>query len=86
MQSFVILCKSFWVYRVDAGAETGAWDRAFAVLDIGVISTSTSLGWFYPAEACWAFLQEREFDAIMAELEQVIQTLDRDLIICKTFD
>ena len=52
MQSFVILCKSFWVYRVDAGAETGAWDRAFAVLDIGVISTSTSLGWFYPAEAC----------------------------------
>ena len=29
---------------------------------------------------------KREFDAIMAELEQVVQKFDRDLMICKTFD
>ena len=52
MQSFVILCRSFWVYRAGAGAEAGAWDGALAVLGVGVVSTGASSGWFDPAEAC----------------------------------
>ena len=72
MQSFVILYKSSSIYRVDAGTEAGAWDGALAMLGIGVISTSVSSGWFDPAEACWAFLREQEFDAIVVELEQVV--------------
>ena len=74
----------FWVYRAGAGAEAGAWDGALVVLGVRVVSTGTSLGWFDPAEVYWAFLQEREFDAIVAELEQVVWTLDRGSIICKT--
>ena len=86
MQSFVILCRSSRVYKAGAGAEAGAWDRALVVLSVGIVSTGASLSWFDLAEVCWAFLQDREFDAIMAELEQVVQTLDKILIICKTFD
>ena len=56
------------------------------MLDVGVVFISASSGWFDPAEAYSAFLQEREFDAIVAELEQVVRTLDRDLMICKIFD
>ena len=86
MQSFVILCTSFLVYRTDAGAEVGAWDKALAVLGVGIVFISAFLGWFDPAEACWAFLQEWKLDAIVAELKQVVQTLDRGSMICKTFD
>ena len=86
MQSFVILYKSSWVYRAGAGAETGTWDKVFAMLGVGVVSTNAFLGWFNPAEACWAFLQEQEFDNIVAEIEQVVWTLDRGSMICKTFD
>ena len=60
------------MYRVGAGAETGAWDGALAVLGVKVVSTGASSGWFDLAEACWAFLREREFDTIVAELEQVV--------------
>ena len=74
------------MYRAGVSAKTGAWDGAFAMLDVRVVSIDASLGWFNPAEAYWAFLQEREFDAIMAELKLVVQTLDRDLMICKMFD
>ena len=42
------------------------------MLSVAVVSTGASSGWFDPAEACWAFLRERKFDAIMVELEQVI--------------
>ena len=86
MQSFVILCKSFWAYKADTSTETSAWDRTLTVLSVGVISTSASLGWFDLAEACWAFLQQQKFDAIVAELEQVVRMLDRRLMICKMFD
>ena len=74
------------MYKVDAGAEAGIWDGALAVLGIGVVSTNTSSDWFNPAKVYWAFVREREFDAIVAELEQVVQMLDKSLIICKTFD
>ena len=69
MKSFVILYKSSSIYRVGASAEAGAWDGALTMLGIGVISTSASSGWFDPAEACWAFLQKQEFDAIVVELK-----------------
>ena len=69
-----------------AGAEAGAWDRALAMLGVGVVSTGTFLGWFNLAEACWAFPQERKVDAIVAKFKQVVRTLDRGLIIYKTFD
>ena len=81
MQSFIILCRSFWVYKTGIGAEAGAWDGAVAVLGIGVIFTNAFLSWFDSAKPCWAFLQEKEFDAIVAELEQVVWTLNRSLII-----
>ena len=74
------------MYMVGAGAEVDAWDGVLAVLGVGVVSTDTSSGWFDPAEACWAFLREQEFDALVAELEQVVWTLDRGSMICKTFD
>ena len=74
------------MYRAGAGTEAGAWNGALALLDIEVVSTSAFLGWFDSVNACWAFLQEREFDAIVAELEQVLWTLDRGSMICKTFD
>ena len=86
MQSFVIPCSSFWIYKAGTGVEAGAWDRALAVLGVGVISTNASLGWFDLAIACWAFLQKREFDTILAELKQVVWMLDRGLMICKIFD
>ena len=69
MQSFVIFYKSSLVYRTSAGAEAGTWNRALAVLDVRVISTGAFSGWFDLAETCWAFLQEREFDIIVAELK-----------------
>ena len=69
MQSFVILYRSFWVYKAGAGAKTSAWNGALAVLDVGVVSTSAFSVWFDSAEACWAFLREQELDAIVAELE-----------------
>ena len=86
MQSFVILYRSFLVYRVDAGAEIGAWDRVLVVLGVEVVSTGAFSGWFNLAEACWTFLQEQVFDAIVAELEQVVWTLNRGLMICKIFE
>ena len=39
MQSFVILYRSFWVYKAGADAETGTWNRALAVQGVGVVST-----------------------------------------------
>ena len=86
MQSFVILCRSSWVYRAGASAETGTWDGVLAVLNIEIVSTAVFSSWFDPAEASWAFLQEQKFNAIVAELEQVVQTFDKGLIICKMFD
>ena len=56
------------------------------MLGIGVVFISISLGWFNLAEVCKAFLQKREFDTIVAELEQVVQTFDKGLIICKMFN
>ena len=52
MQSFVIICRSSWVYRVSADAEAGAWDQALAVLGVKVVSIFTSLDWFNLAKAC----------------------------------
>ena len=52
MQSFVILYRSSLIYKVGAGAETGARDGALAVLGVGVVSISASSGWFDLAEAC----------------------------------
>ena len=52
MQNFVILYRFFLVYKAGVGAEAGTWDGALAVLDIGVVSTNASSGWFDPAEAC----------------------------------
>ena len=86
MQSFIILYRFFWVYKVDAGAKTGAWDRALVVLGIRVVSTNAFSGWFDLAEACWAILQEQEFDTIVVELEQVVWMLDRSLMIWKMFN
>ena len=68
------------------GSEAGAWDGALAVLGVEFISIVAFLGWFDPADTCWAFLQDWKFDAIVAELEHMVWTLDRSLIICKTFD
>ena len=44
MQSFIILCKFFLEYKAGVDAETGAWDRALAVMGVEIISTTTSLG------------------------------------------
>ena len=44
MQSFVTLYRSFWVYWVGANTETSAWDRALAVVGVGVVSTSVFSG------------------------------------------
>ena len=60
------------MYKAGAGAEAGTWDGVLVLLSIGVVSTNASLGWFDPVEAFWVFLREREFDAIVAELEQVV--------------
>ena len=69
------------MYRVGAGAETGTWDGALVVLGVGVVFTGVFSGWFDPAEACWMFLQEQEFDTIVAELKRVVQTFDRGSMI-----
>ena len=74
------------MYRAGTSSETGAWDRVLAILSVKIVSTSTFLSWFDPAEACWAFLQEWEFDTIVAELKQVIQMFNKGSMICKTFD
>ena len=73
------------MYKEGADTETGIWDEALVVLGIRVVFAIASLGWFDPAKDFWAFLQKQEFDLIMAKLEQVVQTLDRGLMICKTF-
>ena len=74
------------MYKADTSAEVNAWDGAFAVLGIRIISTDVFLGWFNLAEACSAFLWEQEFDAIVEELEYVVRILDKGLIICKMFN
>ena len=74
------------MYRAGAGADIGAWDGVLAVLGVEVISINAFLGWFDLAKACWAFLWEWEFDAIVVELKQVVQMFDRNLMICKMFD
>ena len=37
MKSFVIFCRSFWLYKVDANTETGTWNGALAMLGIRVV-------------------------------------------------
>ena len=66
MQSLVILCRSSSVYMAGAGAEAGAWDGVLTLLGLGVASAGALSGWLDPAEACWAFLRERMFAAIVA--------------------
>ena len=86
MQSFVILCNSSQVWRTSTDTEAGSLDRTSAMLNASVISTSAFLGWFNPAEAYQAFLQEQKFDSIVAELKIVVWIFDRGSMIYITFD
>ena len=52
MQTFVIFCKFFLLYKAGVGAETNTRDGTFAVLRVEFVTIGAFLDWFDPAEAC----------------------------------